>query len=407
VANQFIREWITNYYVDVLASALRRTFGEERSLAIAVNPKPSRVPAPTADVLTAAAAPPPPPPAIVDSDTRLHPDYTFQNFVVGPSNRFAHAAAVAVAEAPGRQFNPFFLHGSVGLGKTHLLQAMCHQITTTHPGSKMLYLSCETFTNHFIEALENGDLSAFRLKYRNVDVLLVDDIHLLANKERTQEEFFHTFNTLYTLGRQIVLSSDAPPKDIPTLQERLVSRFRMGLVLEIATPDYETRVTILKKKARARGSELPDDVARYLAEQVSSNIRELEGSVVRLIGYAALVKAPLSLDLAHVAMRESGSVKPTAVTIENIMEAVTNYFGVKLSDLQSKRRQQSITFPRQICMYLARENTNLSLGEIGGFFGGRDHTTVIHATEKIRRCSEADADLRELLRRLALRIKQA
>jgi len=405
VPNHFIREWISNYYVDVLAKALRRTLGEERRLIIAVNPKTPEV----GTTIEAAAGPPeraapPSTPAIV-SDTFLNPDYSFSNFVVGSSNRFAHAAAVAVAEAPGRQFNPFFLHGSVGLGKTHLLQAVCHQILDVHPSKNILYLSCETFTNHFIEALENGDLSSFRLKYRNVDVLLVDDIHLLANKERTQEEFFHTFNTIYNLGRQIVLSSDAPPRDLPTLQERLVSRFKMGLVVEIAPPDFETRVAILKRKARARERDLPDDVAQFLAEQVSTNIRELEGAVIRLIGYASLTQAPITLDLAHEAMRDGSSVKATAVTIEDIMEVVTSYFGVKLSDLQSKRRHQSITYPRQVGMFLARENTNLSLGEIGGFFGGRDHTTVLHGTDKIRRSAKNDPDLRDLLRRLAQRIK--
>ena len=428
VRNSFVRDWVSSYYTNILTEAAHHSFGRDMQITVIVDPDAPAVTEPPAthppyegptsngsatngealelhaldpamDGLGDAGAAPT---ATLSpySDTILHRDYTFENFVVGASNRFAHAAAVAVAESPAKSYNPYFLHGSVGLGKTHLLQAICHQILRSSPNSNILYLSSESFINHFIAALENGDLTSFRHKYRNVDVLLVDDIQLLANKERTQEEFFHTFNTLYNLGHQIVLSSDAPPKDIPTLQERLVSRFKMGLVVEIAAPDFETRVNILKKKARMRSHDLSDEVAHFLAEQVSTNIRELEGSVVRVIGYASLVNRALDLSLAREALSDGASQRTSVVTIHDIISVVTRYFSVKLSDLQSKRRTQSIALPRQICMYLARTNTQLSLEEIGGFFGGRDHTTVLYATDKIKRLIEKDKSQGELIRHL-------
>lgn len=409
VPNHFVRDWISNYYVDILAQAVRRCFGEDRELALAVNPDapppPQLEPEPMPIQAPLNGTPAPKREVSVFGDTALHENYTFENFVVGTSNRFAQAAAIAVADSPGRSYNPFFLHGSVGLGKTHLLQAICHQILTRRPDTNILYLSCESFINQFIAAIENNDLSSFRQRYRNVDVILVDDIHLLANKERTQEEFFHTFNTLYNLGRQIVLSSDAPPKDIPTLQERLVSRFKMGLVVEVAPPDFETRVSILKNKARLREQELSDEVAQFLAEHVATNIRELEGAVVRLIGYASLVEQPLSLEVAREAMQDGSQTRSTAITIHDIVSAVTRYYNVKLSDLQSKRRNQSIAYPRQICMFLAREHTNLSLEEIGGYFGGRDHTTVIYATDKIQKVVDRDPNAADVIRHLTHEIR--
>jgi chromosomal replication initiator protein len=331
------------------------------------------------------------------SDVNLNPKYTFDNFVVGPCNRFAHAAAVGVGEAPGKAYNPFFLHGNVGLGKTHLLQSLCFALLERNPRTRILYLSCETFVNHFINALENGDLAKFRNKYRNVDLLVVDDIHLLANKDRTQEEFFHTFNTLYQSGKQIVLSSDSPPKDIPTLQERLVSRFKWGLVTEIEPPCYETRMAILKRKSRERGREIPDEVARLLAERVESNIRELEGAVVKLIGYSSLAGAPISVDLAREALRDLFEKRKGQPSMEEILAIVTEHFGVKLSELQSKRRTNAIALPRQIAMYLARQITRHSLEEIGGFFGGRDHSTVIYAVDKVAALIQEDEASRQLV----------
>jgi len=329
-----------------------------------------------------------------NSDVVLNSKYTFDTFVVGPCNRFGHAAAMGAGEAPGKSYNPFFLHGRVGVGKTHLLQAVCFSILESWPETRILYLSCETFVNHFISALENGDMTEFRNKYRNVDVLVVDDIHLLANKERTQEEFFHTFNTLYNAGKQIVLSSDSPPKDIPTLQERLVSRFKWGMVTEIEPPCYETRMAIVKRKSRDRGHEVPDDVAQLIAEQVDQNVRELEGAVTRLIGYSSLTGRPITIELAREALADVFQVRRGVPTMDDIISVVTEHFSVKLTELQSKKRTKSIAFPRQIAMYLARKITRHSLGEIGGFFGGRDHSTVLYAVDRIATAMTQDEETR-------------
>ena len=327
----------------------------------------------------------------------LNPKYTFENYVMGPCNRFAHAAALGAAESPGSAYNPLFLHGSVGLGKTHLLQSLCFALLENFKDVRILYLSCETFVNHFISALENGDLQKFRNKYRGVDVLVVDDIHLLANKERTQEEFFHTFNTLYNAGKQIVLSSDSTPKDIPTLQERLVSRFKWGLVTEMEPPCYETRMAILKRKSRERGREVPDDVASLLAERIDTNIRELEGAVTKLIGYARLSNQAISVELAREALPELFTVRRGQPSMEEIIDLVTGHYGVKLSDLQSKKRTNAVAYPRQVAMYLARKITRHSLAEIGGFFGGRDHSTVLHAVDKIDKLVGKDAQCRDVV----------
>ncbi len=318
-----------------------------------------------------------------NSDVVLNPKYTFENFVVGPCNRFGHAAAMGAGEQPGKHYNPFFLHGRVGVGKTHLLQAVCFAILSRWREARILYLSCETFVNHFIAALENGDLAEFRNKYRQVDVLVVDDIHLLANKERTQEEFFHTFNTLYNAGKQIVLSSDSPPKDIPTLQERLVSRFKWGMVTEIEPPCYETRMAIVKRKSRDRNTNVPDDVAQLIAEHIDENVRELEGAVTRLIGYSSLTGREITLELAREGLADLLHVRRGAPSMDDIIQEVTQHFGVKLSELQSKKRTKSIAYPRQVAMYLARKVTRHSLEEIGGWFGGRDHSTVLYAVDRI------------------------
>jgi chromosomal replication initiator protein len=415
--NTFIRDWVQNYYYDSVRNALATVGVASGPLRLEVDSsqfeaaEAPNAAAPQSDLIPAEFSPASPsqtldaPTLSPNSDTILHPEYRFSNFVVGLSNRFAHAAAVAVADMPAKSYNPFFLHGSVGLGKTHLLQAICHEILERNRDTNILYLSCESFINQFIEALENGDLQSFRQKYRNVDVLLVDDIQLLANKERTQEEFFHTFNTLYNLGHQIVLSSDAPPRDIPTLQERLVSRFKMGLVVEIGTPDFETRVNILKTKARLRGRDLPTDVAHLMAHSIQTNIRELEGAVVRLIGYSDLDGREISLALAQQVVAESSDRRSSVITIHDIISVVTKHFNVKLSDLQSKRRNQSLTFPRQLCMFLARRHTNHSLQEIGGYFGGRDHTTVLYATDKISTLLETDTRSQEMVRRLCAELQ--
>ncbi|MCS7033406.1 MAG: chromosomal replication initiator protein DnaA, partial [Phycisphaerae bacterium] len=318
-----------------------------------------------------------------DQPVPLNPDYTFDQFVTGPCNRLAQAAALAVADKPGSAYNPLFIHGGVGLGKTHLLQAVCQKVLENQPSARILYLSCDSFINQFINAVEHGDMNGFRHRYRNVDLLVIDDIHFLAGRDRTQEEFFHTFNTLYQNHKQIILSADAAPSEIPELEERLVSRFNWGLVARIDKPCYETRCAILKKKARIRGVELPDDVLCYVAARVENNTRELEGAITKLQGMSLLTGGRIDMETAKSALGEIATPEQRRVTIQQICEAVTRYYNVRLSDLQSKRRHKSIAFPRQVCMFLARRHTRYSLEEIGGYFGGRDHTTVMHAVRTI------------------------
>lgn len=323
----------------------------------------------------------------------LSPDYTFNNFVVGPGNRLAHAAALAVAEHPGRAYNPIFIHGGVGLGKTHLLQAICQEILRKRASTTISYISCSSFVDCFIDAVKAGRMSEFRSRFRSTEVLVIDDIHFLSKREQTQEEFFHTFNTLYQSGRQIVLSSDASPNDIPDLEERLISRFNCGLVARVDRPCYETRVSILKSKAEMQRLELPEDVPAYVAAKVDSNIRELEGALTRVRGFAMASGQPITLELAKTALSDDNSedgVTSGQPTIQTIIDAVTRYYDIKLTDLLSKRRHKSIALPRQVCMWLARRHTRYSLEEIGGYFGGRDHTTVMHAVRQITSRQEQD-----------------
>lgn len=322
----------------------------------------------------------------------LNPDYVFENFVVGPGSRLAHAAALAVAANPGRAYNPYFVHGDVGLGKTHLLQAICLRIKQNEPSTRIYYTSCEGFMTQFMEAVQAGEMTAFRHIFRDVDVLAIDDVHFLAKRDRTQEEFFHTFNSLYQAHKQIILSSDAPPEEIPDLEDRLVSRFKWGLVASVAPPCYETRVAILKQKARLRGFEMPDDVACHIAAKIDTNIRELEGAVVKLQVLSHVEKRGVDMGLALAALGDGTARTERTVQIQTIIDSVTDFFGVKVSDLQSKRRQRSIALPRQVCMFLARRHTRYSLEEIGGFFGGRDHTTVMHAVKTVETRLQSDAD---------------
>jgi chromosomal replication initiator protein len=331
----------------------------------------------------------------------LSPDYTFESFVVGPDNRLAHAAASAVAQQSGRAYNPFFVHGGVGLGKTHLLQAICQQSMRNNPDMHIYYTSCNAFMNQFLEAVQSGEMGSFRNRFRNYDLLVVDDIHDLSKRDTSQEEFFHTFNTLYQGGRQVVLSSDAPPNEIPDLEERLTSRFGCGLVANIERPCYETRVAIVKSKATLRSLELPDDVAGYIAARIDTNIREIEGAITRIQTMAML--DGIDIDLALTKKSIGNQVKlnmPAQLTIQDILDTVSGYYGLKLTDLLSKRRHKSVSLPRQIGMYLARKHTRFSLGEIGGYFGGRDHTTVMHAVRSIdgRRTGDnhLDQDINQL-----------
>jgi chromosomal replication initiator protein len=340
-----------------------------------------------------------------DDDMLLSPDHSFDNFVVGPGNRLAHAGAVAVARKPACAYNPFFVHGGVGLGKTHLLQAICQDASRANPGVRMYYTSCNGFMTQFHEAVKASRMRSFRHRFRHVDILLIDDIHDLSRRGRSQEEFFHTFNSLTQAAKQIVLSSDAAPNEIPDLEERLTSRFNCGLVAGIEKPDFETRVEILKAKAALRGAALPDDVASYIAAKVDTNIRELEGAITKMQGLAAVNGSPMGLDLAKQALGEDG---PSSVvhqlTIQDIVDTVTSFYAVRLSDLLSKRRHRSIALPRQVCMWLARRHTRYSLEEIGGYFGGRDHTTVMHAitavNEKRQKDPGIDQDVTSVEQRL-------
>jgi chromosomal replication initiator protein len=336
----------------------------------------------------------------------LNPDYTFENFVVGPGNRFAQAAAVAVAGSPGRLYNPYFIHGAVGLGKTHLLQAICLRIRQARPDARIYYTSCEGFLTEFMDAVQAGEMAKFRHRFRDVDVLAVDDIHILAKRDRSQEEFFHTFNTLYQSHKQIILSSDAPPGEIPDLEERLVSRFKWGLVASVDRPGYDTRVAIIKNKARVRGLEITDEAACYIAERIDTNIRELEGAVAKMQVVAGVDHRPADLDLARQVMGDDAGARPERqVQIQSIVGAVADFYAVRLTDLQSKRRNRSVALPRQVCMYLARQHTRFSLAEIGGYFGGRDHTTVMHAVAAIKGRCDSDAEFAAVIRALGERAR--
>ena len=318
-------------------------------------------------------------------EVRFNSRYTFEEFVIGSSNRFAQAASVAVAESPAKSYNPLFIYGGVGLGKTHLMQAIGQHTIKISPRLKVVYVSSEKFTNQLIGAIQNRTTLKFREKYRGQDVLLIDDIHFIAGKEATQEEFFHTFNTLYDAHNQIVVSSDRPPKEIHGLEKRLISRFEWGLVVDIQPPDFETRVAILKKKSEREVIGVPDDIITYIAERIKTNIRELEGALIRVVAFSSLVGKKIDIDMARDVLKELTAEETKEITIEYIQRVVSGYFNVGFSDMKTKKRTKSIAFPRQVAMYLARELTDKSFPEIGGVFGGRDHTTVLHAYEKIKK----------------------
>ncbi|NLP27480.1 MAG: chromosomal replication initiator protein DnaA [Clostridia bacterium] len=337
----------------------------------------------------------------------LNPKYTFDSFVIGNSNRFAHAASLAVAESPAKAYNPLFIYGGVGLGKTHLMHAIGHFILLANPRAKVVYVSSEKFTNELINSIKDDTNVEFRNKYRNVDVLLIDDIQFIAGKERTQEEFFHTFNALHEANKQIILSSDRPPKEIPTLEDRLRSRFEWGLIADIQPPDFETRIAILKKKADVEKLDIPNEVMVYIASQIKSNIRELEGALIRIVAYSSLTNREISVDLASEALKDIISNKKTRqINIPYIQETVAAYYNLRVEDLKSQRRTRNVAFPRQIAMYLSRKLTDMSLPKIGEEFGGRDHTTVIHAYEKISDCLQKDESLQSTVNDLSKKISQ-
>ncbi len=423
--NEFTKDWVEARYVNPLTRTLRQVTNRDwdikftipegvKSLsspnATGARPAPSRnwpddnrVQLPEEAAPAQAAAPTPAP-----RSSALNPRYTFENFVVGNSNRFAHAASLAVAEGPAKAYNPLFIYGGVGLGKTHLMHAIGHYALEQNPNISVVYVTSETFTNDLISAIGKKSMVDFRNKYRNADILLIDDIQFVAGKESTQEEFFHTFNALYEANRQLVISSDRPPKDIPTLEERLRSRFEWGLTADIQPPDLETRIAILRKKAKDDNLVIDQEILSYIATHIQSNIRELEGALVRVIAHANLHNAPLTLETVAEALKDI--LKAPAhqpVTIESIMETVADYYSIKVAELKSKRRTRNITFPRQIAMYLARDLTESSLPEIGQAFGGRDHSTVIHAIEKIEGELKLDPSLQSTVTELISLIRRA
>ncbi|MFA5500130.1 MAG: chromosomal replication initiator protein DnaA [Candidatus Omnitrophota bacterium] len=337
----------------------------------------------------------------------LNTRYTFESFVVGPSNRFAHAASTAVCESPAKAYNPLFIYGGVGLGKTHLMHAIGHRALQRAPKTKILYISSEEFTNQLIASIQNRTTVKFREKYRNVDILLIDDIHFIAGKESTQEEFFHTFNTLYDAHKQIVVSSDRPPKEIQSLEERLVSRFEWGLVTDIQPPDFETRMAILKKKSERDSINLSDDVYYFLAEKVKSNIRELEGALIRVVAYAKLIGKEITVDMVKDVLKDMIREGEKKITIDLVQKKICEYFDIKLSDMKVKKRSRGIAYPRQIAMYLSRQLTDYSLPEIGEYFGGRDHTTVMHAYDKVQNDIKNKKGVKEVIEKLIENIRSS
>ncbi|OGX01288.1 MAG: chromosomal replication initiation protein DnaA [Omnitrophica bacterium RIFCSPLOWO2_02_FULL_45_16] len=412
VQNKFFKDMLLDRYTKLINSSIAKSCGKEMRVEFALK-----------ETSADAAAKPP-----LDHDAKekaqakpfwpfsrdkqepgkeigLNSKYTFDSFVIGPSNRFAHAASSAVCDSPAKAYNPLFIYGGVGLGKTHLMHAIGHKVLQKFPKAKVLYISSEEFTNQLIGAIQNRTTTKFREKYRHVDILLIDDIHFIAGKESTQEEFFHTFNTLYDAHKQIVVSSDRPPKEIQALEERLVSRFEWGLVTDVQPPDFETRMAILKKKSERETITLPDDVYYFLAEKIKSNIRELEGALIRIVAYAKLVGKEISVDMVKDVLKDMIKEGEKKITIDIIQKKVCEYFDMKLSDMKVKKRSRGIAYPRQIAMYLARQLTDYSLPEIGEYFGGRDHTTVMHAYDKIMTDLKVKKGLNELIDRVTDSIK--
>jgi chromosomal replication initiator protein len=331
---------------------------------------------------------------------QLNPRYTFDSFIVGASNQFAHAAAVAVAEQPSKSYNPLFLYGGVGLGKTHLMQAIGHSLKRRNPAMRLTYISAEKFTNEVISSIRFERMAAFRDRFRNMDVLMVDDIQFIATRERTQEEFFHTFNALYDQQKQIVISSDCPPKEISSIEERLRSRFEWGLIADIQPPDLETKIAILQKKAESERVQVPDDVAEYIARAIKSNIRELEGALIRLMAYASLTGADLNLATAQQVLKNIIETQEKKVTIEQIQKRVGEVFGLRAQDLKMRSNSKVIAYPRQVAMFIVKQLTSASLPEIGRQFGGKHHTTVLHSINKIEELRRSDKDLNRTITRL-------
>jgi chromosomal replication initiator protein len=400
VPNDFTRDWIEGHFIGLISAAVGDATGRERRIQLAVSEVEGAERNETVEVRDREPA--------AGGGQNMNPKYTFDSFVIGSSNRFAHAAALAVAEAPAQAYNPLFIYGGTGLGKTHLLQAVAQYVSEHQGDLSVRYVTSETFMNDFINALRDKRIEGFKQRYRAYDLLLIDDIQFFEHKERIQEEFFHTFNTIYEAGGQIAISSDRPPRDISTLEERLRSRFEWGLITDIQPPDLETRIAILRKKVKTDNIHIPDPkVLEFVAGRISSNIRELEGALTRVVAFSSLTGRPMTEDLAQDVLKDvfpQGEVQQ--VTIERIQELVSDRFSLSLEELCGDKRSQNIVYPRQVAMYLSRELTDSSLPKIGKQFGGRDHTTVIHATSKIARMIREDRDVYNLVQELTKRIKQ-
>ncbi|NLN07945.1 MAG: chromosomal replication initiator protein DnaA [Firmicutes bacterium] len=405
--NDFTKDWLQARYTDIIESSLQEVTDNT------VQQVPFTTPhfTDTSSFLSSEAEVIPLPHRQVGQtpvmpSSWLNPKYTFDTFVIGNSNRFAHAAALAVSEAPARAYNPLFIYGGVGLGKTHLMHAIGHHVLEISPSYRVLYITSEKFTNEFINAIRDNKTVEFRNKYRTIDVLLIDDIQFLANKEQTQEEFFHTFNELHESNKQIIISSDRPPKEIPTLEDRLRSRFEWGLITDIQPPDLETRIAILRKKATAERINISNDVIHYIANNIDTNIRELEGAFIRVIAYSSLTSRKIDITLAEEALEGilSKTAKHKLITIDIILRETASYFALKTEDLKAKKRTKNVALPRQIAMYLCRELTDASLPKIGEEFGGRDHTTVMHAHKKISAELNSDQQLRAHIEQLIEKI---
>ncbi len=399
----FCKDWLEKHYTEFIKEILKRAIGSDDSLKIEFR---------AADQIISTPSLSTPKKKIKKSETFsknnklvLTPKYSFDSFVVGDGNRFAHAACLAVAQSPSKSYNPLFVYGVVGLGKTHLIQAIGRYITEHSRKIKVLYISSEKFTNEMIDSIRDDRTVAFRDKYRSVDVLLIDDIQFLAGKERTQEEFFHTFNTLYDSNKQIVITSDRPPKDIPTLENRLISRFEWGLITDIQPPDLETRIAILRKKAQAENLSVPTEAIDFIAEKIPSNIRQLEGALTKLVAFSTFTKKELSVSLAQEILKDIIPLENKKISINQIQKAVTDYYTIKVNSLLSKKRTKDIVLARQVAIYLSRELTDLSLTSIGEAFGRRDHTTIIHSYTKIKNKIEKDKSFKGIIKNLVLSIK--
>lgn len=378
VPNEFAKDWLESRYAPLIRSTVQSILGQSMNLRFTI------ISAHEVSYQVQAQPKTPQSIKIENQSNTLNSKYTFDTFVIGNSNRFAHAAALAVAESPALSYNPLFIYGGVGLGKTHLMHAIGNSVIQRSPSTRVLYVSSEKFTNELIESIRDKNPIEFRNHYRNVDILLIDDIQFLAGKEGTQEEFFHTFNALHDANKQIIISSDRPPKEIPTLEDRLRSRFEWGLITDIQAPDLETRIAILRKKAKVENLQVANEVMVYIGDKIQSNIRELEGALIRVMAYASLTSSPITVEIAAEALKDIIPVNaPKQISIEMIQQAVSEYYHLSLGEFKAKKRTRAVAFPRQIAMYLSRELTDYSLPKIGDEFGGRDHTTVIHAHEKI------------------------